>query len=157
MLDEAPDGLASMSPEPIPDQDQRGTDLPAELTHEVDDLGCGDIGLGMEPEVQVDPIAAGGHAQGGDEGELLVSARALRQERSTAAGRPASSDKGGHPKAGFVQEDETGSQPGGFFFTRGHSCLTQRWISASSRSTARRCGFWGVQPRSRRRRPTWST
>jgi hypothetical protein len=44
-----------------------------------------------------------------------VSARALRQERSMAAGCPASSDKGGHHKAGFVQEDEAGSQTGGFF------------------------------------------
>ena len=50
-----------------------------------------------------------------------------------AAGRPASSDQGGHQKAGFVEEDEAGSQAGGFFFIRGHSPLIQRWISASSR------------------------
>ena len=62
-----------MSPEPVPNQDQRGTDLPAQLAQEVDDLGCGDIGLRMEPEVQVDLIAAGGHAQGSDDGEPLVS------------------------------------------------------------------------------------
>ena len=99
----------------------------------------------MEPEVQVDLIAAGGHAQGSDDGEPLVSARALRQERSMAAVRRASSDKGGHQKAGFVEEDEAGSQAGGFFFTRGRSSLTQRWISASSRSTARRCGFPGLR------------
>ena len=48
-----------MSPEPVPNQDQRGTDLAAQLAQVVDDLGCGDIGLGMEPEVPVDPIAAG--------------------------------------------------------------------------------------------------
>ncbi len=153
-LEESRDGRAPMSPEPVPNQDQRGTDLPAQLAQEVDDLGCGDIGLGMEPEVQVELIAAGGHAQGSDDGEPLVSAGALRQERSNTAGRPASSDKRGHQQAGFVEEYEAGSQAGGFFFTRGHSCLTQRWISASSRSTARRCGFWGLQPRSRRRRPT---
>jgi len=146
-----------MSPQPVPDQDQRGTDLPAQLAQEVEDLGCGDIGLGMEAEVQVDLIAAWGHTQSGDDGEPLVAARALGQKRSMAAGRPTSSDKGGHPKAGFVQENEAGSQAGGFFLTRGHSCLTQRWTSASSRSTARRCGFCGLQPRSRRRRPTWST
>src|SRR3990170_7797548 len=57
-LEELRDGLAPMSPEPVPNQDQRGTDLPAQLTQEVDDMGCGEIGLGMEPEVQVDLIAA---------------------------------------------------------------------------------------------------
>lgn len=104
-----------MSPEPISDQDQRGTELPAQLTQEVEDLRCGDIGLGMEAEVEVDPIAVRGHAQGGDDGQLLLSARALRQERSMAAGSPASLDKGSHQEAGFVQEDEAGLQAGGFF------------------------------------------
>jgi hypothetical protein len=37
------DGLAPMSPEPVPDQDEGGTDLPAQLAQEVDDLGCGAI------------------------------------------------------------------------------------------------------------------
>ena len=87
----------------------------------------------MEPEGQVDLIAAWGHAQGGDDRDPLVRAHGLRQERTMAAGRPASSDQGGHQKAGFVEEDEAGSQAGGFFFIRGHSSLIQRWISASSR------------------------
>jgi hypothetical protein len=30
--------------------------------------------------------------------------------------------------------------------TRGHSSFAQRWISASSRSAARRCGFPGLRP-----------
>lgn len=145
------------SPQAVPDQDHRGMDLPAQLAKEVDDLGCGDVGLGTEPEVQLDLIAGGGHTQSSKDGDFLVGARALRQKRSVAAGRPASSNQGGHQKAGFVEENQAGSQAGGFFLARGHSCLTQRWISASSRSTARRCGFCGLQPRLRRRRPMWST
>jgi len=96
----------------------KGRDLPAKLAQEVDILGCGGTCLGTEPEVRVDLIAAGGHAQSSDDGELLESARALRQEGSWAAGRPAWSDKGGHQQAGFVEEDEAGSQADGSFRTR---------------------------------------
>jgi len=155
--EELRDGLAPMSPEPVPDQDQRGMDLPSQLAKEVDHLGSGDVGLGMEAEVQVDLIAAGGYAQGSDDGDFLVGACALGEERCLASWGPGPSDKGGHQQAGLVDEDEPGCQAGGFFLTRGHSSFAQRWISASSRSAARRCGFCGLQPKSRRRRPTWST
>jgi hypothetical protein len=40
---------------------------------------------------------------------------------------------------------------------RGQSTFTHRWIAASSRSRARRSGFWGLQPSLRSTRPIWST
>jgi|GEM_PF-2334939 hypothetical protein len=80
------DGLAPMNPQAVPDQDDRGMDLPAQLAKEVDDVGCGDVGLETEPEVQLDLIAAGGHTQSSKDGDFLVGARALREERSVAAG-----------------------------------------------------------------------
>ena len=46
--------------------------MPAKLAQEVDDLGCGDISLGMEPEVQANLIA-GGHALGGEVDKPLKS------------------------------------------------------------------------------------
>jgi hypothetical protein len=121
--EELRDGLAPMSPEPVPDQDQRGMDLPSQLAKEVDHLGSGDVGLGMEAEVQVDPgprvpgdlIAAGGYAQGSDDGDFLVGACALGEERCLAWWGPGPSDKGGHQQAGLVDEDEPGCQAGGFF------------------------------------------
>jgi len=39
-----------------------------------------------------------------------------------------------------------------FFLTRGQVSLIHPRMACASRSTARRCGFWGRQPRARRRR-----
>jgi hypothetical protein len=39
-----------------------------------------------------------------------------------------------------------GAQPCGVFFTRGQSVRFQHSMAASSRSTARRSGFWWLQP-----------
>jgi len=53
----------------------------------------------------------------------------------------------------FVDEDEMGPQVLGPFFIRGHSSRFQRAIPASSRSSARRSGFWQLKPRPWSNRP----
>ena len=42
------------------------------------------------------------------------------------------------------------------FLIAGHLCSRQCAIAASSRSVARRLGFWTLQPIARSKRPTWS-
>lgn len=53
-----------------------------------------------------------------------------------------------HQEAGFVYEDDRRPATCGVFFTEGQSSRTQRRISRSSRSAARRAGFCGLQPSS---------
>ena len=77
----------------------------------------------------------------------------MPEQGRLAAGCPGPPHKRHHQEAAFVEKDESGAYPGGVFFTRGQSALTQRWMAASSRSMARRCGFWGLQPRECKTRP----
>lgn len=139
--------------QPIPDQHPGRGQLPIELSKEGPDAERVDVGMGMKSEVQLHPIARGRDTHRGDRGDLLMGARALLEHRRDAARMPGAPDQRRHQQARFVDEDEIRSQARGVFFTRGQSVLTQRRISASSRSTARRVGFCGLQPRPRNRRP----
>jgi hypothetical protein len=46
----------------------------------------------------------------------------------------------------IFDKDEGSVQSPGFFLMRGQSFFSQVWTASSSRSTARRWGFWGLQP-----------
>lgn len=65
-----------------------------QMVQEVEDPASADVSLGMEPEVEADLIAAGGHTEGTNDRDLLVDARALRRERTVATERPAPSEEG---------------------------------------------------------------
>lgn len=54
----------------------------------------------------------------------------------------------------FVEEDEVGTQPCSFFFTRDQRFFFQYLIAPSLRSTARRSGVCGLQPSPCSSRPT---
>jgi hypothetical protein len=70
----------------------------------------------------------------------------VAQQRCVAARRPGAEHGGREHEARFVYEDEVGPQPKGVFFTRGQVFRFQRAIAGSSRSRARRSGFWQLQP-----------
>ncbi len=59
---------------------------------------------------------------------------------------PGLPDRRDQEEARFVGKDEMGAQPCGVFFTRGQPARFQAAMAASSRSTARRSGVWGLQP-----------
>ena len=148
-------GAGPMGYEPIPYQGDGTLKMPAEVLQEGKDLAGGDIGLGMKPEKQLNAFSAGRDGQGGDDGNFPVGVCPMPEQGRLAARRPTSSHQRHHQEAAFVKKDESGVYPRGVFFTSGQ--LTQFWMAASSRSMARRCGFWGVQPRECRTRPIWST
>ena len=79
-----------------------------------------------------------------DDGDSLAPI-ARAQERSLAAWGPGLDHVRNQQESGFVDEDEGGAQPRSVFFTRGQSFCFQRWMACSSRSTARRSGFWWLQ------------
>jgi hypothetical protein len=59
-------------------------------------------------------------------------------------------------KAGFVDEDDAGTTPLGFFLMRGQSCSRHRSTARGSCSRATCRGFCGLNPKSCKIRPKWS-
>ena len=143
--------------EAIPDQHARPLQFLVEVAEEVND-SCGtDLGLGMQAKVEPRAIAAGRHRQGCNGRYLSQMTPPLNQHRRLAPRLPTAANQWPHQQPAFIQEDQPGVQPVGFFLRAGQVCLTQRRISSSSRSTARRAGFCGLQPSAWSKRPIWST
>lgn len=139
--------------QPIPDQDPGSGQLSIELPKEAANPEGIDVGMRMESKVKQHIIARGRHRQRGDGRDLLMRPRALLEDGRDALRMPGASDQRRHQKTRLVDEDEMGAQARGVFFTRGQSLLTHCLIAASSRSTARRVGFCGLQPMPRSSRP----
>ena len=70
----------------------------------------------------------------------------MKQDRCLSHRTPGLTDRGDQEEARFVDKDEMGCQPCGVFFTRGQTDRFHSAMAASSRSTARRSGFWWLQP-----------
>ena len=70
----------------------------------------------------------------------------MEHDRCLSHRAPGFVDRGNQEESRFVDEDEMGCQPCGVFFTRGQTDRFHASIAASSRSTARRSGFWWLQP-----------
>lgn len=152
--DKALGELGPVGQQPVPDEDEGACEVGAENPQEVDDPAGRDIGVGMEPETQAHPVPGRGNAKGRDGRHLLMPPRTLIEHRGMAAAPPGPPHQRRHQEAAFVEEDQPCFAPRGFFLMRGHSILTQLWIAASFRSTARRWGFWGLQPKACKSRPT---
>ena len=97
----------------------------------------------VEPElvVQVQAVALGADGDSRDDGDLVATI-AVAMDGRLAAGRPGLDYVGDQEESGFVGKDEVGAQPCGVFFSRGQSFCFQRSMASSSRSAARRSGFW---------------
>jgi len=127
--------------------------MPAQLLQERQDpLGI-DIRLGIKAKEQPDPVPGGRNGQGGDDGDFSIGIGPMSEQGSLATRSPRPSHQRHHQEAAFVNKDEGRAYPGSVFFTRGQLTLTQVWMAASSRSMARRCGFWGLQPKECKIRP----
>ena len=70
----------------------------------------------------------------------------MKYDRGLSHRTPGLVDRRDQEEARFVDKDEMGCQPCGVFFTRGQTDRFHFSMAASSRSTARRSGFWWLQP-----------
>lgn len=141
------DQLTEVRLEAIPDEHDRAVQLLLQLLEELHDPHGVDVGIGQQPEVQADPIAAGRDAQRGDGGDLAVATGALPEHRGVPAQTPGAPYQRGHQQARFVEKDQRRAQARSVFFTRGQSCSIQARMRSSSRSMARRVGCCGENPR----------
>jgi hypothetical protein len=148
------DEFALVSLEAIPDEHDGRVQLTLQMFEEIHGALSVDVGIGMQAKVQRDPIAIWQDAQRGDGRDFVLGATALAQHRRVSAHAPGAAHQGRHEHPGFVEENDARPQARGVFFTRGQSCSIQARMRSSSRSTARRVGFWGENPRPCSRRLT---
>jgi len=140
-LDEALHLAGAVSLKPIPNQNDRRIDMTLKLTEESDRQVGIRVLVGKQPEVELHAIPTGWNTQCADDGHLCVGPGALRQTRRFPAPIPGPAQQRSHQSSTLVEEHQGGLQSRGFFLMRPQSCLIQRWMASSSRSTARRWGF----------------
>lgn len=116
-----------------------------QVAQERHDVGRMEVLVQLAAEVQAAATPAGAEREGGKGRDTVVLLPVAQQGR-VATWRPGAPYARRQLVSRFVKEDEVGSQPRGAFFTRGQSRFFQRSIAASSRSSARRSGFWALQP-----------
>jgi hypothetical protein len=145
-------GFAVMNPAIVQQHDEVAGDLTQQLPEEGRDFAALDIVL-IEVTVQraMAALRADGDTRDGRDAVVRIP---VPHDRRLAHWAPRLPDRGDQEEARFVGEDEMGAQPRGVFFTRGQPSRFQRAMAASSRSTARRSGFWGLQPSWCRSLPT---
>lgn len=89
--------------------------------------------------------AFGTDGDAGDGRDAVVTIPMV-QNRRLSYRAPGFADRRGQEEARFVDKDEMGCQPCGVFFTRGQTDRFHSAMAGSSRSRARRSGFWWLQP-----------
>lgn len=118
----------------VPDEDDRSTKVPEQVSDKGADLGMLDV-LGVEAVVEAEPPPPGAHEEAGDDRDS-IAALPMEEQRRLAAWRPGLVHAWNQEEARLVDEDEVGTQPRDFFLMRGHSSVFQRAIASSLRSRA---------------------
>ena len=108
------------------------------------DLGVADV-VPMAAEVEAEAVALGADGDAGDDRDAVVAVPVIHV-RSVATPRPGPAQGWDQEEARLVDEDDVRPPARGVFFTLGHSLRIQRAMRSSSRSRARRSGFWGLNP-----------
>lgn len=153
-MTQVPNGGSFVGSTVIPEDDDNIPQVVEQVTKELTDLRVFDVLLGMEVIVQSKPISPRAHRDARDHRDFVPTIK-MAVDGCQSARRPGSVDAGHQEKSTLVYEDEMGAQPRCVFFTRGHSFFFQRSIASSSRSRARRSGFWWLHFRRCMRRATW--
>ena len=107
----------------------------------------------VEPEVEAESATLRANRQAANDRDpgVVVS---VANDRSLADRCPGAPDGWNQHEARFIGEDAVRTQPRSVFFTRGQSLRFHCSMRASSRSSARRSGFWQLKPNSCSRRAT---
>lgn len=104
-------------------------------------------------QIEADPAALGTDGNGRNRRDL-VALVAVPDDRRLAPGRPRPPDVGDQQEPAFVGTRQVGLQALRVFFILVQRYRFQRSMAASSRSIARRSGFWHDQWRAMSTRPT---
>lgn len=137
---ELPDGITAVNGSQIPKNVDMAAQMSQQMAEKGTDLRVLDV-LGVQPVVQAQAMAPGADGNPRDDRDAIAPG-AMAYDRRLPSRGPGVADARDQEEARFVREDDVGREPRGVFFT-----CTQRWrfhrsTLASSRSRARRSGFW---------------
>ncbi len=138
------DGIATMNLAIVQQNDQMAVDLMQQVAEKCGHFFAVDVLL-IQLAVQRTMEALRADGDAGDGRDAVVSIP-MTYNRCLSHGAPRLADRRDQEEARFVDEDEMGCQPCGVFFTRGQTDRFHSAMAVSSRSMARRSGFWWLQP-----------
>ena len=124
----------------VPDDEDVPAKVAQQVPEEFADLVVSDV-VRVTSEVQADAPTPGSNGDARNHGDAIMSVAMMNEGRLTARS-PGLSHRGNQEEARLVDEDDVGTQPRSVFFTRGQFLRFQRSMTSSSRSIARRSGFW---------------
>lgn|GEM_PF-1159926 len=142
------DGVAAVDRRAIPDQHHPARHLAQQVFEKRDHVGRVD-GAILAMKVELAP-----GRDGADGGEMIAGVP-LPQDRCVAHWCIRAYDAGQGIESRFVYEEDgllLGLRP---LLIAGHLSSRHWAMAVSSRCRARRTGFWGLQRRALRKRPTW--
>ena len=126
--------------------------MPEQVLKKLTDLGLLDV-LAVQLEVQADTPALRTDRERRDGGDPVVLVAVLGAW-GLAARSPGAPYRRNQEEPGFVDKGDMGAQPRGVFFMRGQSRCFHSAMASSLRWSARRSGFWQLQPSEWSSRPT---
>ena len=135
---------------------EEGDDVSPQMAQDISQEAADHVAVDIRVEqltVQPQPPTLRADGDSGD-GRYPIVAVDVAVKRRLATRAPGLAHRGDQQKARFVEEEQVGPQPRGVFFRRGHTVRFHRAMASSSRSMARRSGFWWLHPRSCRSLPT---
>jgi hypothetical protein len=101
--------------EAIPNQHTRTFQFLVQVAEETDDLAGANLSLGMQAKVKPHPVSRRGDTQSREGCYLLQPTPALNQPRRLAPRLPTAADQRPQQQAAFIEENQPGLQPVGFF------------------------------------------
>lgn len=115
-----------------------------QMAEEIADVGVPDV-VAMAAEVKSYALAHRTDRESRDDREAIVPV-AMVDPRRLSPWRPRPPKRGNQEEPRLVDEDEVRLPARCVFFTCGQRVRFQRPMRSSSRSSARRSGFWGLSP-----------
>ena len=128
----------------VPDHNDVPAEVAQQVSEEFADLAVPDV-RGVALEVQADAPTPGCKGEARDHGDAIMPVAMMNDGRLSARSQ-CLSHRGDQEEARLVDEDDVRPPARGVCFTLGHSLRIQRAMRSSSRSRARRSGFWGLNP-----------
>lgn len=128
----------------VQEDDDMAAQVPEEIAKEETDLLAVDVHR-VQVTIEAETLSPRTHRDGRDRRNAVVAVD-VSVDRRLAARAPGFLHGRDQQEARFVGKNEVGAQPCGVFFTRGHTLRFHSAIRSSSRSTARRSGFWWLHP-----------
>lgn len=138
--EERPERLSLVSAGVVQQDDARPAQVAQQLAEKGADFQLTDV-FQAKMIVESEALASGADGDCRDDRDLVAPV-AMAVDRCAPPRRPGLEQVWDQEESGFVDEDEMGAQPCGVFFTCGQVFRFHRLIAASSRSRARRSGFW---------------